>query len=330
MSSTTLIYNVVALQGESEALKAIEGHYIVNHANRNGYLFNLRDWTSDWRNVAQTKRYLQLGKAFIDNLTLSLNLDGMLTDTAVNDIREDIAKYIVRLMDRAMDRKVHVSRPITRVLQYTNIVLNTDLSRVEESVCYNPDKGWLNLENIEDLKLELAKFHPSITEMIISTTDESEVDIDSDEYLYQSEEEWYWINYQCKPLMESDFETYLDETEDTQSYTFIDDKTLVFSTWSRGGDVSNLMEDLCSVYGLTATIISGNRQGSREMKVQDAKTLIMRTLKTEVPLQRCIEFLEPIAQLDNCIHWFGWTDKDVYPEVDDETFIATAPVGGLD
>lgn len=322
MKSSKLIYNVVALKGEPDRLEAVYNHYIANHAMKDGNLFNLRDMTSDWLSTHDTLVFIEEGNQFKELCETALDLNNEIAPNLLIDIRQSVINRVLTL-----ERKLHESKvnlPQDWLTMFNHIVLSSDYK-------YKPESGWITKEQMEELFNTLRKYHPSTTGLVILDEEIEPEAVNMEEHLlYKSEEDYYMINYGFKPLSPKDFIDYQDEVEDTQSY-ILDDKGLIFSCWSKYGDIKELIQVLCKTYDVEASIISGNKAKSYEYKIGDSTSgYAIYMAPKAVSLERTVEFLDAIGQLENTSEWFGWMDQDIHPEMDNDTFIATMPTGGID
>lgn len=112
-----------------------------------------------------------------------------------------------------------------------------------------------------------------------------------------------------------------------QSYTWVDDNTLAFCIPSNDTLVE-VLDEVHKLYNVDVYLLAANYSGTRlEYVIEDGVTL----LKDKEPaLEVVSDVLDSVGQLDAYLDWFGWTTEDLYPELSDDQYIATTPVGGID
>lgn len=327
----THYYNVLSLQGNLDALERIVQHFIKDHDYRDGYEFNIRGIQTDESHFDDVVTAVR-NRYHLDDMMSILESTDM-TDAIRQDALSDIYKYLYRIAERiqnANETNIDLAR------HYPNLIAFLEKFRHEGGpTTFTRDelnKIYAELSNV-NIKTTNVWFSEPNEELFASIPkDENHammIDINT------VKDVWFTNNCGFIPATHEELNDYRYGLEDLQSYYLNalsdEDGILTIGTISKFGPIVEVLEYLTEMYGIEGSLVYGNMidTGVYTMAEIDGKLQLNKDT-TEASLSVVTHHLLAIEQLENALLYFKWSYEDVYGELDNDTHIATEPVGGIE
>lgn len=331
LNQPTYYYNVLSLQGNLDALERIVQHFIKDHDYRDGYEFNIRGIQTDESHfddvvVAIRNRY------HLDDMMCILESTDV-TDALRQDALSDIYKYLYRVAERiqnANETTVDLAR------HYPNLIAFLEKFKQEGNpTTFTRDELNLIYTELSDVNIKTTNtwFSEPNEELFASIPKEENYTMLIN--VYTVKDVWFTNNCGFVPATHEELTDYRNGLEDLQSYYLNvlsdEDAILTIGTISKFGPIVEVLEYLTEMYGIEGSLIYGNGidTGTYVMGEVDGK-LNLNKATVEASLNSVTNHLLAIEQLENALHYFKWSYDDVYGELDNDQFIGTMPVGGIE